>query len=155
MIVFIWCIFVVNSHNSSVPGEHWLCTILFCTKSSFFLLLWFEMYPNIQFTIGLLPVTSSLTQLQRLNTDVCRDYCVALGLAVARGLDMNSFVSYWKTKQDRDFIVETMIISMLTPSWQALPQFIWFSSRCHSYNYCYCLVFVYALLILVFTFVVL
>ena len=110
---------MVNSHNSSFLGEHCLAVyhsslyyFEFCDSYGFPI----EMYPNIQSTIGLLPVTSSLTQLQRLNTDVCRDYCVALGLAVARGLDMNSFVSYWKTKQDRDFIVETMIISMLTPS---------------------------------------
>ena len=110
--------FVVNSHVSSLPGEHWLA-VYCCTPyyveffDSYGLPV--EMYPLIHSTLDPLPITSNSTQLQCLSTDVCGNYCVALGLAVARGVDMRTFVSYWRNKRDRDFIIGSMIRSRLHP----------------------------------------
>ena len=58
--------FVVNSHDSSLPGEHWLAVY---HSSPYYAEIFYsyglpiEMYPIIQFTVGLFPVTNSLTTL--------------------------------------------------------------------------------------------
>ena len=94
------------------------------------------MYRFIYSTIDLLPATSSVTQLQRSSTDVCGDYCVALNLTVARWVHMGSFASYWKDKQDRDFVIGSMIQSKLHRHWYVSRQLALFA--------CY-LMFIYAL----------
>ena len=65
--------FVVNSHVSSLPGEHWLA-VYFC--SPYYVEFFYsyglpvEMYLLIHSTLDPLPITSNSTQLQRLGTDV-------------------------------------------------------------------------------------
>ena len=89
--------FVVNSYISSLPVEHWLavyCCSPYYAEFFFSYGLPVEIYPLIHSTLDLLPITSNSTQLQHLGIDVYGDYCVALGLAVARAVDMRTFVFY-------------------------------------------------------------
>ena len=103
--------FLVNSHVSSLPGEHWLA--VYCCSPyyvEFFTRMVCQLRCIHSFTLLLIRYQSRATQHS------CNAWVLmSLGLAVARGVDMRTFVSYWRNKQDRDFIIGSMIGSRLHP----------------------------------------
>ena len=80
-----------------LSGNYWwavYCTTAFAVNFFYYYGLPAKAYRLISFTHSLLVVASVSTQLQHMNTDVCKNYCVALGLSVARVVSMEAFVSY-------------------------------------------------------------
>ena len=86
--------FVVKSHNSSLPGEHWLAMYHSSPYYVDFLLLWFAHIDVFKHSVYHWSVTchKQFDTAATLDIDICGDYCVALRLAVGRGVDMDSFV---------------------------------------------------------------
>ena len=110
-------LFIVNTDTSNKPGTHWLCIWRRDART------WFfdpfggpaELYATVYPTIEKDKPVSNLISLQSTTSDVCGDYCVLYGLAVARDVSPLDFALYWKRRgEERDDDVRDIIRSLLT-----------------------------------------
>ena len=110
-------LFVVNTHSSDEPGEHWVAVWRppHSATSHFFDSYGFtvDFYPRIRAALladRLRPDIVSLAEtLQHPSTDVCGDYCVAYCIAMAKGVSPGKFAEYWRSFDDPDSLVRDLV----------------------------------------------
>jgi len=97
-------LYVINTHPSDKPGEHWLALYNKPDEAVFFdsYGLPLDTYRPIQRTLSDKKIVSDTTRLQDLGNDVCGDYCVVFCMAMARDVALNVFIDYWKRRDDEE-----------------------------------------------------
>ena len=103
-------LFVVNSHPSNAPGEHWIVVWREGEKVNFFdsYGIPIQMYPSVAKRLRGKNVVETSDRLQGL-TPACGHYCASFCLFVSRGWSMQEFVNYWLDRPARDQMVMTNI----------------------------------------------
>ena len=81
--------YIINTHPSSAPGEHWLAVFHFHTHTEFF-----DSYglPAVYYSLSFPTLHSNSVQLQSNYSRACGYYCIAFLFARARGFSLADFV---------------------------------------------------------------
>jgi len=109
-------LFVVNTDTSDRLGTHWVAVLLAREEATFFdsYGLSPDFYPVIAETLRgyASRILHSDVRLQSPATEACGHYSIAFCLAAARRVPLQSFVRYWRERDDED--VMALVNEMLS-----------------------------------------
>jgi hypothetical protein len=107
--------FVINTHSSHQPGEHWLA-VYYKTDATCTFFDSFGMHPSVYKLDKYLDKTSvrwtyNSKQLQSLDSSTCGYFCIYFILLKSRGLDLKTILSLF-SKDNFEFN-DSLIVNIL------------------------------------------